>query len=315
MLSYTGLYLKYNKITEGDNILVFFCYVKTTTLAILRRFFLSSTFFLTPIKLTKFLYSSSLMDNDYGIMKSESELSLDLHQVGRRRKRGKVALILHIFYADIGLEILSQIFPHHHRFDKIMITHSISPDLLIRFQKSIPLELFVKCEFVRVRNQYSDCTPFIEAAQSEYLSDCTVFLKLHTKRSPHLPNNEGETWRRNLIEELLNIVVIDHLISQLLESTSPLWMCPDHWISDRSKWGFNSFQVWKITNSIGVPFRGPQPFPVGNMYWLNRGVLDFFLIISREVKIKPSKVSKYLKDGTINHALERVVGSMPFNSF
>lgn len=98
-----------------------------------------------------------------------------------------VAIILHVFYPDIGIEILHQVLPKSNHFDKILITHSMTTAVLAQFQSNVPQELLSKCHFMTVENRLRDCGPFIQAAASPFLSDCSVFLKLHTKKSPISP--------------------------------------------------------------------------------------------------------------------------------
>jgi len=184
--------------------------------------------------------------------------------------------------------------------------------VLQEFQGGVPQELLSKCHFMIVENRFRDCGPFIQAASSPYLSGCEVFLKLHTKKSPHLPNDAGALWRRDLIDGLLNPKDIENLISQLAASPEPLWACPERWLSTKSDWGFNSFQVWKLTNAIGIPFLGPQPFPVGNMYWLNRCFLLKFSSLDGSLNSQADKLSQTLNDGSIVHALERVTSNFSY---
>lgn len=92
-----------------------------------------------------------------------------------------------MFYPDIGIEILHQVLPKSNHFDKILITHSMTTAVLAQFQSNVPQELLSKCHFMTVENRLRDCGPFIQAAASPFLSDCSVFLKLHTKKSPISP--------------------------------------------------------------------------------------------------------------------------------
>ena len=218
----------------------------------------------------------------------------------------KAGLILHVYYSDIGLEILTQVVPAEEYFEKIIITHSLTPDSLKNFKDEVPLELANKCIFIKVENHLRDSGPFIQALRSNYLKDYKAVLKLHTKKSPHLQNNRGALWRINLIDSLLDPRYIKSVIRELASNNDALWICPKNWISTKKQWGFNSFQLWKIMGDLGKAFKGPCPFPAGNMYWLNSH-------LSQEIKhieIPTLACNKNLNiswnDGSFEHVIERV---------
>jgi lipopolysaccharide biosynthesis protein len=280
--------------------------MKSKIFAGIRRLFLSITFLFTPIQLAQFLHWKLFKSKRPNAAEPVRNSASNLNMVSQKESIPKVAIILHVFYPDIGIEILHQVLPKSNHFDKILITHSMTTAVLKEFQSEVPQELLSKCHFMTIENRFRDCGPFIQAAASPYLSDCTVFLKLHTKKSPHLPNDEGSFWRRDLIDGLLNPKDVENLIKQLATQSEPLWACPERWISTKSDWGFNSFQVWKLTRLLNIRFRGRQPFPVGNMYWLNCLILNDFKSLTPD--ITPGSVLRlvFLKDGNWIHGFERI---------
>ena len=283
--------------------------VKSKIFAGARRIFLSITFLLTPVQLAQFLHWRFFKSKRPAITQTSKDSPIDHGKLNEDKTKAKVAIILHVFYPDIGIEILQQVLPKSVYFDKILVTHSMTKDVMTEFQSKVPNELLSKCHFMVVENRFRDCGPFIQAASSPFLSDCEVFLKLHSKKSPHLPNDEGALWRRDLIDGLLNPKDIENLIGQLAADPGPSWACPGRWISTKSDWGFNSFQVWKLTRMLDIPFLGPQSFPVGNMYWLNKGVLCTFHLLARQISSDDKSLFSSLHDGSLSHALERLPGS------
>ena len=280
--------------------------VKSKIFAGIRRVFLSITFLFTPIQLAQFLHWKFFTSNRPAIVETRFNSTTDLKIIEQKYSNPKVAIILHVFYPDIGIEILHQVLPKSNHFDKILVTHSMTTAVLTEFQSEVPQELLSKCHFMTVANRFRDCGPFIQAAASSYLSDCSVFLKLHTKKSPHLPNDEGSLWRKNLIDGLLNPKDIESLIRQLSTQSEALWACPERWISTKSDWGYNSFQVWQLTRLLDIPFRGPQQFPVGNMYWLNSHLISVFANLKLAVNTKLIAKLSSFGDGALPHAIERV---------
>ena len=280
--------------------------VKSKIFAGVRRVFLSITFLFTPIQLTQFFHWRFFKSKRPTTTQTSKDSLIDHGKLDLNKSQAKVAIILHVFYPDIGIEILQQVLPKSNYFNKILITHSLTPTVLNEFQSKVPDELLSKCHFMIVENQFRDCGPFIQAASSPYLSDCEVFLKLHTKKSPHLPNDEGTLWRRDLINGLLNPKNMENLIGRLAADLGPSWACPERWISTKSDWGFNSFQVWKFAKVLGISFLGPQPFPVGNMYWLNSHLISVFANLKLVVYSKSITKLSSFGDGALPHAIERV---------
>jgi len=289
--------------------------LKLKIFAGLRIVFLSITFLFTPIQLIQFFHWKFFTNMRSTITQlSKDSINYDA-KLEENKVRPKVAIILHVFYPDIGIEILEQILPISNSFDKILVTHCMTQDVFTEFQNNLPEELLSKCHFMIVENRFRDSGPLIQAASSLYLSDCEVFLKLHTKKSPHLPNDEGQLWRQDLVIGLLNPKNIETLINRLAADPGPLWACPERWISVKSQWGFNSFQVWKLTRRLGIPFQGPQPFPVGNMYWFNKSIIWYIRKLSNgEIFMGYQHNISNLKDGSVCHALERVQSqlSLPY---
>lgn len=280
-----------------------------------RRVYLSFTFLKTPIKLSRFIFWSlkRIVNNSSPLIYSPIIPKGQITNQGKIDT--KVGLIIHVYYIDIGAEILSQVSPVANYFEAIIITHSFDDNALQAFIDLIPSQILQKCRFMKVENLYRDSVPFIQALNSNYLSDCQVFLKLHTKKSVYLKKDLGTFWRRNLIEDLLTPSMIYSIILELAENSHPLWIVPEKWASTNQEWGFNSFQLWRITNDTGNPFKGPGVFPCGNMYWLNKQLsLEIrrinlpHLSINRFVKIS-------LRDGSFEHAIERFPSQFPYRLF
>jgi hypothetical protein len=100
---------------------------------------------------------------------------------------------------------------------------------------------------------------------------------------------------------------MENLIGQLATSAEALWVCPERWISTKSEWGFNSFQVWKLCRALGITFLGAQSFPVGNMYWMNKSLLNFFEYLEAHLEVVNGHLKcPKLKDGGVAHAIERL---------
>ena len=285
--------------------------LKAKASAALRRILLSITFLVTPIQLAKF-FAWKLKSFINAIFHEQDQFAQPVSPKFGNSIDYKVALILHVYYPEIGLEILNQVLPKANYFDKILISHNMNPDALSKFSSQVPPKLFAKSQFMWVENRFRDCGPFIAAARSPYLSDCDVFLKLHTKKSPHLGPDISSYWRIQLISDLLELLSLPQKRFGSFVNSNPLWTCPEKWLSTKSQSGFNGFNVFRLTQQLGVPFQGNRPFPTGNMYWLNRRFLDVVVNIDPG-KMQPLYESFNILDGGFPHALERLPSQFVMN--
>jgi lipopolysaccharide biosynthesis protein len=222
-----------------------------------------------------------------------------------------VVIILHIYYLDIGHEIINTLQDLPFEISQIVVTHSFSGNETLQILDEAPKDLREKFTFFFSQNIHRDSAPFINVLKEIPLQG-NCFLKLHTKKSPHLKNGVGEGWRRNLINSLLHFDGSTNLLYELDSSQNPIWACPSDWIGTESQWGANNFEVWKLTSELEIPFLPKIEFPVGNMYWFNRVLLDSMSHV--EVPKKISKTQMKWTDATWAHAIERLPGQICLTS-
>jgi lipopolysaccharide biosynthesis protein len=219
----------------------------------------------------------------------------------------KTCLLLHWYYHDVGTEIMQSIRECGQVFHSILITYSSVIHNPESIMTSIPSELREIVALVEVENRYRDCAPFLHVLKHPYISEAELFLKLHTKKSPHLPEGEGDLWRKGLVNDLL-FAISSQGLNFIASSSVPVWACPKQWIARKEQWGFNSLGVWEMTQELRIDFYPKYIFPVGNMYWFNRPFLEILRTI--EVPANQSNSENKLTDGTWAHALERIPGQI-----
>jgi hypothetical protein len=265
----------------------------------------NSTYLQIEKNFIRFLFRKRYKKADVTILQADSLLPQELPQESRL----PFAIIIHVYYKDVGLELFRAISVSRIQdFKKIILTHSMTVEGLQNFMTLIPPNISSRVSPVFVENRYRDSAPFIQALNSPHIEGCTVFLKLHTKKSPHLDADQGAKWRSDLVSQLLTYRNIDRLTQYLATNDSPVWACPENWISKPSQWGFNSFFVWRITRDLGIEFEPRIEFPVGNMYWFNFPLAK----ILSQIEVPEYQVSSEnrLTDGTWAHAIERIPGQI-----
>jgi lipopolysaccharide biosynthesis protein len=224
---------------------------------------------------------------------------------------GEVCVILHWHYIEIGFEIIESLRKVDFRIAQIIITHSFTSQTLEYIRSLIPKDISGKLDFVYVANEYRDSLPFLKVLKSvELRGDC--YLKVHTKKSPHLEKEDGEHWRRNLINRLIFHENLDQILIETSKSESEILACPSEWLAQPEQWGTNDFYVWLINKHLGIPFFPRAPFPVGNMYWFNNALLNSIKKVPTPEKA--FGYQKNWKDGTWAHAMERLPGQISKSS-
>ena len=220
----------------------------------------------------------------------------------------EIALILHVYYMDIGKEILEKVSEVQNYFGGIIITHSLDDKQFESLVKDLTPEMKNKVIPFYADNRYRDSGPFVQALRELDLSCYKVFLKLHTKKSPHLDYAQAEIWRTSLVDKLLAKESIHFAATILKNRKNPSWACSSEWVSSKNQWGLNGFWVWWITKELELDYHPKSEFPVGNMYWFNAEFAKYLKKVPIPKILTPGEEN--WTDGTWAHAVERIPGQI-----
>ena len=217
----------------------------------------------------------------------------------------QIAVIAHIYYADLAEEIATTITrcgPHV----RVVITYvdaAALPIIALAFEK----HQFAEVKYLLVENLGRDFWPFIQALQTEPLTDVDAILKLHTKKSPHLAIGDGDNWRRSLLSGLApNSTAVLNLALEFKNNPSIAWACPREWIAGNESCGRNRITVQRLFNRCGLKMRRTLIFPAGSMFWMGSELRQCLIDLNLT---REDFHSVPTLDGSTEHALERFVGS------
>jgi lipopolysaccharide biosynthesis protein len=226
-------------------------------------------------------------------------------------KRSELAVLLHLYYEDLIDPIFSQYLDRLRGGVDLFVSLKFrgSPESVDRIKARFP-----NCYFVVAENRGRDVRPFLitlrEVERLGYRTAC----KVHTKKSPQFV--DGGSRREALMASLLASRTSVESIAKQFEGESELaLLAPAGSLCDLSEpetHRGNTQWLNRLLASLGehdqigrYRFR----FPAGSMYWFRVEVLRPLLDESA-VSLGDFELEAGQLDGTLAHAVERVVGCL-----
>jgi len=215
------------------------------------------------------------------------------------RARHAFACVLHLFYEDLAEEFAQ----HCDAFGAM--------DMYITVSKAISLEsvqhimrLFPGAYIQEVPNRGRDMAPFLSIWDKLKEGNHKFVCKLHTKRSPHLP--DGNLWREQLLESLLSDEMRRTLeIADEILPKAGIFVPPGALLSlaiDDVRANSVS-KMEKMADKAGLDLQFNEPFVAGSMFWFRPEALSVFATLASPEDFEPELGQI---DGTLAHALERM---------
>ncbi|MCB1365154.1 MAG: glycoside hydrolase family 99-like domain-containing protein [Rhodobacteraceae bacterium] len=224
-------------------------------------------------------------------------------QVARRAER---AIVVHVYYPDLWDE-----------FDETLRRLDIAFDLYVtltwRGEETEALAGRIRAawpdaQVVAMPNRGRDMLPFLHLVNAGWLDGYAAVCKFHTKKSPH--RQDGDHWRRHLIAGILPEAGTGALLERFMaDPRAAFWVADGQHYDDTQWWGSNYRTVERLLHRVEVtPDRRRLSFPAGSMYWVKPQILALL----RGMMLTPDDFDFELgqTDGTVAHALERVLGVM-----
>ncbi|WP_266157788.1 glycoside hydrolase family 99-like domain-containing protein [Dyella silvatica] len=217
--------------------------------------------------------------------------------------------VVHIWYLDVLDEIIDAL--RATQLDwRIVITTAHEQEQAIRERIAT---LGVEAEIAAFENRGRDILPFLHVANRLLDEGVEVVLKLHSKRTTH--RQDGAAWRQELLEKLLSAGRAQHILSALRTDPSlGLIAAEGHLQPLQCYWGANEANVAYLCRRIGItsPVTETDQFIAGSMFWIRlaalRPLLDTHLGVW-EFEDETGQI-----DGTLAHAVERVIGLASTNA-
>jgi glycosyltransferase involved in cell wall biosynthesis len=228
---------------------------------------------------------------------------------GGKREKLRVAVQAHFHYPDLIEDFLERLAANEARCDLLLSTNEEDKaEILKERTKAFKRG---RVEVRVVPNRGRDVGPLLTAFGREILRDYDVVGHFHSKRSENIQSKLGDRWREFLWEHLLGRhhsmmdLALAHFAS---DPRLGLIFAEEPHLTD---WSGNREIAEKIGERAGfsIPFPPFFEYPVGNMFWVRTTALAPLVELGFDWSDYPKEPVD--KDGTILHALERLI---PFSA-
>lgn len=219
-------------------------------------------------------------------------------------RAARFAVVAHIYYPDLWPEF-------HQTLSRLEIDFDLFITLTYRGDETDALMDKIKNQFpaavlVPLENRGRDILPFMTLVNAGLLDNYEAVCKIHTKKSPH--REDGDDWRNHLISGVLPQDDLKLLLNRFLANTrAAFWVADGQYFADKKWWGSNFEMTRQLMRRIEVDIDFEDlSFPAGSIYWMKPlmiGLLKSLRLNENQFDPETGQV-----DGTLAHALERVMG-------
>ncbi len=217
------------------------------------------------------------------------------------KKHSDTAVIFHLYYPELWGETLSYLNNLNLDFDLFV---SIPENA--NFNRDLIVQDFPQASIFHCSNRGRDIASFIHFFTMINPLGYEYICKIHTKKSLHRP--DGTEWRVEILNELLGSETQIAAIKQHLNNDKIGIIGPkNHIISTRLFMGGNQELVTQLADRLNLKYAGEDfNFIAGSMYWFKPSAIAPILNLNLLETDFPRESGQ--KDGTIAHALERIMG-------
>jgi lipopolysaccharide biosynthesis protein len=230
----------------------------------------------------------------------------DLNSLARTVPRGRIAIVLHLYYPELWPELRDSLKAMPEPSDLfVTLTAGCSDEAADWVRADYPT-----AHIITLENHGRDIFPFVVLINSGVLDRYGLVCKLHTKRS--MRRIDGDGWRHDLLSGVLSD---PDYVSRILRAfdTDPdlgIVVAAGSVRRDAKNWRPHLCRVNELCARIGLPAvpgeRGYPEFPAGSIYWIRSSLLrPLAELMLTAADFEPEPLPR--GGGTI-HAVERLVG-------
>jgi lipopolysaccharide biosynthesis protein len=209
--------------------------------------------------------------------------------------------VIHVWYPELLDELVAALRASGIDW-RIVITTAREREQSVRERMA---QLGLDAEIDVFENRGRDILPFLHVANRLLDEGVTTVLKLHGKRSTH--RQDGETWRRELLDKLLAPERACRIAAAFRDdATLGLVHAEGHLQPLDYYWGANQANVDYLTRRLGIAAAQVEhdSFIAGSMFWLRPAALR--LLLDAHLEVAEFEAEAGQLDGTLAHAVERV---------
>jgi hypothetical protein len=225
------------------------------------------------------------------------------YEPGRR----KVLVVLHVFYVEIGEQIIRRLIDLDVQvkgitFDIIVTTDNDDKVSQLHSRLGgIATYRVLVCE-----NRGRDVAPLFRACET-YLDNHELILHLHTKKSPHDP--QLELWGDYLYACLVGTGEVIRSIMLMFDEPQMGLVHAGHYrvIGSMRNWGFDFPAAQMLLSQLGISISGDTvlDFPSSTMFWMRSDAIRDLMNLGLHADKFEAETGQY--DGTLAHSIERIL--------
>jgi lipopolysaccharide biosynthesis protein len=218
------------------------------------------------------------------------------------RPRGRIAIVVHVYYAELWPELSDAIANIMEPFDLFVTLVAGRSDGLAQ---TISQERQF-AHILTVENHGRDILPFFSIVRTGVLFRYEVICKLHTKRSEW--HEDGEAWRKQLVTGILGNSRLVRLILGAFRSDRKLGMivADGHIYRGRELWEGNRKYLHQLFTHFDMDeSEFGKSFAGGSIFWIRPAILR--LISELPFRFDDFDPEPLGKDGHLVHAIERLI--------
>jgi rhamnosyltransferase len=207
------------------------------------------------------------------------------------------AMVAHVFYPDLLPEVLACL-AHMPAGSHCHLT--APPDVAARLPKAALDRPDVTLH--TAENRGRDIAPFLALLRSGALDGYDAVLKIHTKRSLHLPH--GEVLRKALFASLAGRAsVVGNILATMSDPEVGMVGWGRVFLTSPRQWHTNRARVEALAASLQPPAEPRLAFFGGSMFWFRPAA--FGSVARSAIRQDDFEPEAGQLDGTLHHALER----------
>ncbi|MEQ9692872.1 glycoside hydrolase family 99-like domain-containing protein [Shimia sp. SDUM112013] len=223
---------------------------------------------------------------------------------GAARDTARFAIVMHLYYPDLWPEFAETL-------ERLEFDYDLYVTLTYRGEETDELAKEISSDYpnavvAMMPNRGRDILPFMNLLNAGAFDDYDAVCKIHTKKSPH--RDDGDIWRRHLIEGILPKENLEQMLEAFVDDRkAAFWVADGQHFTGEKWWGSNLELTQSLLRRLEIEIDGSHlSFPAGSIYWIKPTILK--LLKAMHLHEGEFDVEYAQVDGTVAHALERVMG-------
>ncbi len=220
-------------------------------------------------------------------------------------KTKDVVVLLHVYYSDLIDQFRNSLQPILDLADiGISFPDSWSPGEVDRLAAAFPTAVLTPCP-----NRGRDVAPFLVLLREIRPKAYSMFVKLHSKRSPHLA--DGDVYREDLFEQLAGRKAVERALGLFAEDAKLGLLASsksERRLDEPGVMYNNAVSLAYLSKQLNFSFNEKTSFPGGTMFWGRTAA--FQPLGGDQTANLPFEIEMGRIDGTLAHAFERAMGAL-----